>query len=117
MQRGPHGASLVVFVFVAVLALPLAPFAWALLSGTARKRYLRSWLLRAGAGCIVILALPLLMVGMAATLGLTRDPNPNPIGFGLLFVVGALIGAALALVGVVKTWWQFNADHAEDLSP
>ena len=27
---------------------------------------------------------PLLLVVVAAELGLTSDPNPNPIGFGLL---------------------------------
>ncbi len=30
---------------------------------------------------------PLLAVIVLASLGLTRDPNPNPIGFGLLAMV------------------------------
>jgi hypothetical protein len=40
-----------------------------------------------GAGLLVVGATPLLVVIVAAELGLTRDPNPNPIGPGLLFFV------------------------------
>jgi hypothetical protein len=28
---------------------------------------------------------PLLIVILLAALGLTKDPNPNPVGFGILF--------------------------------
>ncbi|MFN8756344.1 MAG: hypothetical protein ACK5YB_12495 [Burkholderiales bacterium] len=96
------------FIVVALFALPLAPFAWATLAGAARGHYWRSWLLRTGASCVALSALPLLLVGLAATLGLTRDPNPNPVGLGLLFVAGAIVGAVLALIGVVRTWWQLG---------
>lgn len=112
MQRGPQGISLLLFVVVALFALPLAPFMWATLAGAARGHYWRSWFLRAGAICVLASALPLLLVGLAASLGLTRDPNPNPIGFGLLFVAGAAVGALLASVGVVKTWWQLGRDDS-----
>lgn len=108
MQRGPQGVSLVLFIGIALLAPPLAPFAWAVLAGAARGYYWRSWFMRAGAACVALSALPLLLVGLAASLGLTRDPNPNPVGLGLLFVAGAIVGAVLALIGVVRTWWQLG---------
>jgi hypothetical protein len=108
LQRGPQGISLLLFIVVALFTLPLAPFAWATLAGAARGHYWRSRLLRAGASCVLVSALPLLLVGLAASLGLTRAPNPNPIGLGLLFVAGAIVGAVLALIGVVRTWWQLG---------
>ena len=46
---------------------------------------------------------PLLVFGGAAALGLTRDPNPNPIGLGLLAFISfwpavIMMGAALVTV-------------------
>jgi hypothetical protein len=51
----------------------------------------------------VVGSLPLLVVGIAAEIGLWPDPNPNPIGFGLLFVLSVALGSLLALFGVLWT--------------
>jgi hypothetical protein len=48
-------------------------------------RYRDSWLVRCGVALLLIGAAPLLLVIAAAGLGLTKDPNPNPVGFGILF--------------------------------
>ena len=48
------------------------------------RRYRDSWLVRTGVTLLVIGSGPLLLVIAAADLGLTRDPNPNPVGFGIL---------------------------------
>jgi hypothetical protein len=46
-------------------------------------RFRLSRLFWIGLALLVIGTGPLLLVVVASELGLTRDPNPNPIGFGL----------------------------------
>jgi hypothetical protein len=46
--------------------------------------------------------LPLLAFIAAASLGLLADPNPNPIGLGFLFLVGAAAGTTIAAIGVMR---------------
>ena len=66
--------------------------------------YLRSSWVQAGLGVLVLSALPLLVMGVFGhRLGLTSDPSPNPIGLGLLFVAGALLGAILTAIGAFAT--------------
>jgi len=103
-QRGPTGVSLVACILLLFIAPPLSLFAWALLSGSAREYYLRSSWIRAGFVIVVVSALPLTAIIIATSLGLTRDPNPNPIGFGLLFFLGGVVGSICCLIGDVLTW-------------
>ena len=87
-----------------VLTPPLAPFAWIAASGDERPVYLRSLWVRASLVVIALCTLPLLVVGMFGyQLGLTSDPNPNPVGLGLLFLTGAVLGAILAAIGAFTT--------------
>ena len=88
----------------ALLAPPLAPLAWIVASGEERPTYLRSTWVRAGLGIMALSALPLLVVGVFGyRLGLVSDPDPNPIGLGLVFLAGAVIGAILVAVGAFTT--------------
>lgn len=90
--------------WIALLILPpFAPLTWIWLSGSERARFLSSWLVRTGLAVFVLCPLPLLAVIAAAALGLTDDPNPNPIGFGLLFVAGGVISTVLLTAGVLLT--------------
>jgi len=91
-----------VTLLLAVTAPPLALASWILLSGDQRSAYFRSTWIRAGLAVLIIGALPLLAVGAAASLGLTRDPNPNPVGFGLLFFAAGVVACLLVLVGIVR---------------
>jgi hypothetical protein len=50
--------------------------------------------------------LPLLVVGIAAKLGLWSDPDPNPIGLGLLFLFAVVVGSLVAVFGVFWTHFQ-----------
>jgi hypothetical protein len=50
-------------------------------------RYLRSNWIRVGLALAVIGAGPLLLIILAAAIGLWPDPNPNPVGPGLLFAL------------------------------
>ena len=87
-----------------VLAPPLAPFAWIAASGDERPAYLRSAWVRASLVVVALCTLPLLVVGtFGYQLGLTSDRNPNPVGLGLLVVVGAALGSILAAIGAFTT--------------
>ncbi len=46
--------------------------------------YLRSRMVRVGLVIFILGSGPLLTIILLASLGLTRDPNPNPVGFGIL---------------------------------
>jgi hypothetical protein len=109
----PRPASpwrLPIVLLLAITLTPLAIVAWILLSGDQRKIYWQSWCVKGGLVIAVIGSLPLLVVGIAAELGLWPDPNPNPIGFGLLFVFSVVLGSLVALFGVF--WTHFQARKA-----
>ena len=55
---------------------------------------------------------PLLIVILAAQLGLTRDPNPNPVGFGILAVFTFWPSVLLIVVGIVRTLRKRRASQA-----
>ena len=61
----------------------------------------RSRYFRVGALLLVVGTGPLLTVIALARLGLTSDPNPNPIGFGMLAMLTFWPGIILILLGVV----------------
>ncbi len=90
--------------WIALLILPpFAPLVWLWLSGSDRPRFLSSWLVRTGLAVLVLSPVPLVAVMVAAALGLTDDPNPNPIGFGLLFVAATVLSTVLLTAGVLLT--------------
>ena len=64
--------------------------------------YLRSGWVRAGIALLVIGASPLLFIIVAAELGFWPDPNPNPIGPGLLFFFTIWPALICILIGVVR---------------
>jgi len=48
------------------------------------REYLKSRLVRVGLGLFILGSGPLLVIIAAAAIGLWPDPNPNPIGPGIL---------------------------------
>ncbi|HMD31079.1 MAG TPA: hypothetical protein VKG84_04150 [Candidatus Acidoferrales bacterium] len=66
------------------------------------RRYRDSWLVRTGVTLLVIGSGPLLLVIAAADLGLTRDPNPNPVGFGILAGITFWPAVILIAAGMVS---------------
>lgn len=66
---------------------------------------MKTWpiLLRLGLGLLVGGSGPLLLFAAADGLGLIRDPNPNPIGLGLLFFF--TIWPALVLTAIGTLQW------------
>lgn len=65
-------------------------------------RFRDSWLIRIGIALFVLGTGPLLAVIVAAELGLTSDPNPNPIGFGIMAMCTFWPSVILILVGIVN---------------
>jgi hypothetical protein len=88
-------------ILLGLAAPPLGLIAWMALSGSRRRDFLRSNWVRSGFAIGLGATLPLLAVGGAALLGLGSDPNPNPIGLGLLSLVGGILATALMTIGVV----------------
>jgi hypothetical protein len=65
------------------------------------RDYLRSRWVQAGLGLLIVGSGPLLGIILAAELGLWPDPNPNPIGPGLLFFFTFWPAVLLLVVGVI----------------
>ena len=64
--------------------------------------YLQSWWIRTGIGLLVVGTGPLLFIVVAAAIGLWPDPNPNPIGPGLLFFFTFWPAILSIVVGVIR---------------
>src|SRR5262245_24590943 len=99
--HAPSSLRIPVAVVVGLVIPPLGVLAWIGLSGSQRHDYLQSRWVRAGLSIVVVSAAPLIFVIAAASLGLWPDPNPNPVGFGLLMVVGAALGTVVTGLGIL----------------
>lgn len=64
--------------------------------------YLRSTRVRIGLVLLVFGTGPLVAVLTAAKLGLTDDPNPNPVVFGILAFFTFWPGVGLILTGLAR---------------
>jgi len=73
--------------------------------------YLRSWWVRVGLGLLVVGAAPLVFIIIAAAVGLWPDPNPNPIGPGLLFFFTFWPAVLCLLIGVVRVRLARNSSN------
>jgi hypothetical protein len=65
------------------------------------RRYLRSGLVRVGLGLLVFGSGPLMAIIVLASLGVLADPNPNPVGPGILAALTFLPGLICLIIGVV----------------
>jgi hypothetical protein len=66
------------------------------------RAFLQSIWVKVGVGLLIVGAGPLLFIIAAAALGLWPDPNPNPIGPGLLTFLTFWPAIALMLAGVAR---------------
>ena len=71
--------------------------------GAMKKVFESKWL-RIGLALVVLGWGPLLSIIFLAELGLWPDPNPNPIGPGLLFFVTFWPAVICLAVGVFRTY-------------
>jgi hypothetical protein len=66
--------------------------------------YLSNGLVRTGLAILILGSSPLLGIIFLAKVGLWPDPNPNPIGPGLLFFVSFWPGVIVLLLGVWRVF-------------
>jgi hypothetical protein len=64
--------------------------------------YLESWWVRIGVALLMLGSGPLLFIIVAAAIGLWPDPNPNPIGPGLLFFFTFWPAVICIVIGVIR---------------
>ena len=74
-------------------------------------RYLRSNWVRVGLVLAVVGAGPLMFVIVAAAIGLWPDPNPNPVGAGMLFALLFWPAVVCLSVGVVRVHMAARAEN------
>ena len=61
-----------------------------------------------GIGLLVVGSGPLLLTILFAALGFTDDPNPNPIGFGLMAFLTFWPSVALIVIGLSESLLSFR---------
>ena len=74
------------------------------------RAYFQSWWVKAGVALLVLGSGPLLLVIVAAAIGLWPDPNPNPIGPGLLFFFTFWPAVICIVIGVIRVRRARRAD-------
>ena len=72
--------------------------------------YWQSRWVRTGVGLLIVGAGPLVFIIIAAAVGLWPDPNPNPVGPGLLFFLTFWPAVLCILVGVIRVRRARRAD-------
>jgi hypothetical protein len=70
------------------------------------NRYLSSRWVQAGLGLLIVGSCPLVTIFVLAGVGAWPDPNPNPIGPGLLFFFTFWPGVICIAVGILRTWFR-----------
>ncbi|MCP9472817.1 MAG: hypothetical protein NNA30_08810 [Nitrospira sp.] len=68
------------------------------------KEYLANRWFKAGFWLAVVGWSPLWVIVLLAAIGLWPDPNPNPIGPGLLFLLTSWPAVILLGIGVFQVW-------------
>lgn len=84
------------------------------------KGYLQNRWIQVGLTLVVVGWGPLLAIVLLATIGLWPDPNPNPVGPGLLFFVTSWPAIGCLVIGFVQVRRKRAADgisHAPLLEP
>ncbi len=66
------------------------------------RRYFSNTLIRIGLGLVVVGWLPLWGIVFLASIGVWPDPDPNPIGPGILFYLTAIPAIVCLALGVVQ---------------
>jgi hypothetical protein len=64
--------------------------------------YLKSPLVRTGLVIVLLGTGPLVVILLAAAVGLWPDPNPNPVAFGMLAGITFWPGLLCVLIGAVR---------------
>ena len=68
------------------------------------RPYLRSRLVQVGLAMLILGTGPLLFIIVAAAIGLWPDPNPNPIGPGMLALLTFWPSLICLALGIARVW-------------
>ena len=74
-----------------------------------RLQFRLSRMLWSGLILLIVGTGPLLTVIMLAWLGVTKDPNPNPVGFGMLAFLTFWPSVIMVIVGVVQSYTRYKS--------
>jgi hypothetical protein len=99
-------------LLLCVLAPPLGLLARVVGNGSQRALYLRSSWVRVGLALLLLGAAPLVGIILAAKVGLWPDPNPNPVGPGLLCFLSGVLATGCLAIGAVRVWWGLRQPAA-----
>jgi hypothetical protein len=83
---------------------------------TSRNKRRTSRLLWIGSALFALGSGPLLITILLASLGLTRDPNPNPVGFGIVAFFTFWPSVILIVIGIARTVSKMRAAKKANLS-
>ncbi|HEU5016421.1 MAG TPA: hypothetical protein VFT69_00455 [Pseudolabrys sp.] len=75
----------------------------------ASPRFKLSVLFWVGIGVLVVGTGPLVLFGIAFSLGFISDPNPNPIGLGLLAFFTFWPGIVIMAAGLIVSFCRYRA--------
>jgi len=106
--RRPTSGPNPLVLLVCILAPPLGLLAWVFTSGSHRPAYLGSGWVRTGLTLLLLGSAPLVAIILAAKIGIWPDPNPNPVGPGLLFFLAGVLATGCLAVGVVTVWLRLR---------
>lgn len=98
----------ILVLILCFLAPPVGLAAWVLGNGAQRAAYLKSWWVRAGLALLLLGAAPLVGIILAAKVGIYPDPNPNPVGAGMLFFFSGMLATGCLAIGAVWVWWELR---------
>jgi hypothetical protein len=90
---------------------PLEPSQPPLIQQPPRPKFRLSRVFWIGLILFILGSGPLLTVILLAWLGMTKDPNPNPIGFGMLAFLTFWPSVILVLVGVVQSYTRYQSSQ------
>ena len=71
-----------------------------------RRRIRDSRSVRVGVVLFLVGSGPLLLTILAAKLGISSDPNPNPVLFGMLAMLTFYPSLLLTIGGIISVMWQ-----------
>jgi hypothetical protein len=112
-DNGRSGGPGLVVGVLCLMAPTLGLLAWIFGSGPYRSVYLRSWWVRAGLVVLVLGAAPLVGILVLASAGLWPDPNPNPVGPGLLLFGSGVLATVCLAMGVLWVWVELRRSTAQ----
>jgi hypothetical protein len=78
------------------------------------KDYFSNWLFKVGFIVLFVGSAPLLAIILLAKIGVWPDPDPNPIGPGLLTFITFWPGALLMFIGVKRVQSQRRIQTSRD---